>query len=247
MAEKALPRYQLLAQELQRRIQEGLYPVGSLLPPELDLCADFDCSRHTIREALRVLTSAGYVQRRQGSGSQVMERAPNMGYRQTMRSLDQLYQYAADTSFEADFIGVTTPDEAYARDFGQSELIGRDYLTIKGIRADKSGAVICGVEVYIHDRYMDLREEIGPKSSAYYKLLERKFGVKIESVQQVFRAMPVSVATANLLGISRRSWIVRVTRRYITEAGECAIIAINDHAADRFSYEMEMSREGAKL
>ena len=59
------PRYQQLSTTLVREIGEGRYPVGSLLPPEPQLCQRFAVSRHTVREAVRHLCELGLVSRRE--------------------------------------------------------------------------------------------------------------------------------------------------------------------------------------
>ena len=43
------PRYKTIYSDIMKQIKEGVYPVGSLLPPEIELCRQFDASRHTIR------------------------------------------------------------------------------------------------------------------------------------------------------------------------------------------------------
>ncbi len=69
------PRYLLLAQDLIQDIDTGRYPVGSLLPTELELCEQFGVSRHTVREAVRRLREMGLVTRHQGIGTRVKAKA----------------------------------------------------------------------------------------------------------------------------------------------------------------------------
>ena len=52
---RADPRYLQVARELRQDIVDGVYPVGSQLPTEHELCERFSVSRYTIREALRRL------------------------------------------------------------------------------------------------------------------------------------------------------------------------------------------------
>jgi GntR family transcriptional regulator len=240
--DRPLSRYQTVAQTLETRIRDGVYPVGSLLPPEFDLCAEFACSRHTIREALRLLTVGGYLRRRQGSGSQILSAQPQGGYRQTMRSLEELYQYAADTSFQVASVTVARPDTGYLPDFGSEDLLAQTYLRVTGVRVDQGGGAICHVDAFIQERYAAIRDRIGPASPAFYRMLEEEFGLTFVKVQQVFRALPASPEVAALLNLPRRSWVVRVTRRYIANTGECVLIAVNDHPADLFSYQIELAR-----
>lgn len=48
-------RYLQVARTLRKEIVDGVYPVGSQLPTEHELCQRFSVSRYTVREALRRL------------------------------------------------------------------------------------------------------------------------------------------------------------------------------------------------
>ena len=56
---------------LRKGIAEGTYQNGERLPPERDLATEFGVARGTLREGLRELEQAGFVERRQGSGTYV--------------------------------------------------------------------------------------------------------------------------------------------------------------------------------
>ena len=61
-------KYLLIAQELERQLRIGLTE-GQKLPTEAALCAQYGCSRQTVRSALEILQEKGLIHRRQGSGS----------------------------------------------------------------------------------------------------------------------------------------------------------------------------------
>jgi len=84
-ASSGLPRYALVANDLMERIAAGEYPIGSLLPKEVDLSAEYGISRHTMREALRRLDEAGLVSRRRRAGTEVLAAAPVASYRHRCR------------------------------------------------------------------------------------------------------------------------------------------------------------------
>ncbi len=46
------PRYARIQKILEERVIDGVYPLGSLIPTEIELAAEFATSRFTIREAL---------------------------------------------------------------------------------------------------------------------------------------------------------------------------------------------------
>lgn len=65
-------KYKEIASQLRRQILDGIYPPGTLLPTEQQLCTVHNASRQTIRTALQCLADEGLIQRRQGSGSRVL-------------------------------------------------------------------------------------------------------------------------------------------------------------------------------
>jgi DNA-binding FadR family transcriptional regulator len=54
------------------RIASGTYPVGSMLPKEVQLAAELDVSRGVIRECIRALEERGVVRVRHGRGATVL-------------------------------------------------------------------------------------------------------------------------------------------------------------------------------
>ena len=61
--EERRPLYQTVAEQLTSAIEQGRYPVGSMLPTEAELCTQFAVSRQTVREATRLLLQLGLVSR----------------------------------------------------------------------------------------------------------------------------------------------------------------------------------------
>jgi GntR family transcriptional regulator, arabinose operon transcriptional repressor len=58
-----------VASLLKDRIRSGIWPEGSAIPSEKELCAEFDVARGTIRQALQTLENEGYLLREQGRGT----------------------------------------------------------------------------------------------------------------------------------------------------------------------------------
>jgi len=63
------PLYIEIANEMKRRIDEGIYPSGVQLPSEPELANEFGVSRGTLREALGILEKEGKISRKHGIGS----------------------------------------------------------------------------------------------------------------------------------------------------------------------------------
>jgi len=63
------PLHIQIATIFRNRILGGEWPAGANIPPEKDLCAEFNVARGTIRQALHSLEEAGYLRREQGRGT----------------------------------------------------------------------------------------------------------------------------------------------------------------------------------
>jgi DNA-binding FadR family transcriptional regulator len=76
---KPVRAYQRVAQQIEERILSGDLPPGSRLPAERELVVRFDVGRSTVREALRVLQTAGLIRSRPGDplGAEVLGVSPD--------------------------------------------------------------------------------------------------------------------------------------------------------------------------
>ena len=62
-------KYETIAEDIQNKIQSGVYLADTKLPQEMELCRQYDASRITIREALDLLVYRGLITRRRGAGT----------------------------------------------------------------------------------------------------------------------------------------------------------------------------------
>jgi DNA-binding GntR family transcriptional regulator len=67
----SIPHYFQVAQTIRRRIADGAYKSGALLPPTRELEKDFGVSEITIRKALQILVEESAVVRTRGIGTLV--------------------------------------------------------------------------------------------------------------------------------------------------------------------------------
>ncbi|MGL4630775.1 MAG: GntR family transcriptional regulator [Leadbetterella sp.] len=71
--------YKKIFNSLKAEIQNGTYPEGSLLPSENELVKSFEISRMTARHALKELSNEGYIERKHGKGSIVINQPKRLG------------------------------------------------------------------------------------------------------------------------------------------------------------------------
>ena len=85
-------RYIQVARALRKDIIDGVYPVGSQLPTEYELCERFSVSRYTVREALRRLREDNLVSSRPRTGTLVVPRSTSDSY--DVMSINDLVAFA---------------------------------------------------------------------------------------------------------------------------------------------------------
>lgn len=66
-------KYQKVADDLLRKILDDSYAIGQVIPTEHQLCDIYQVSRHTVRQALRLLIQQGYLRAEKGSGTFVLD------------------------------------------------------------------------------------------------------------------------------------------------------------------------------
>jgi GntR family transcriptional regulator len=233
------PQYALVAQALLEGITAGRDPVGSLLPTEFDLCAQFGVSRHTVREAIRRLQERGLVTRQRGVGTSVKANRVASRYVQSTSTIADLPRYVEDTRLVATGAMDVIADAALAETLKCAP--GQRWVNVSGFRyAGKEKLPMAITDIYINAAYGGIRKLIGTLKVPVYTLIEKQYGIAIVEVVQEIRATLIGAADARRLSVKPGSAGLVVTRRYLGENDRPIEVAVNLHPADRFSYSMSL-------
>lgn len=68
-------KYEIIADELRRRIANGEYQEGEMLPDQIALAKEFDVSRMTLKKAIDLIAMEGLIFRKRGVGTFVLKSA----------------------------------------------------------------------------------------------------------------------------------------------------------------------------
>ncbi|MDB5533559.1 MAG: Transcriptional regulator, GntR family [Hyphomicrobiales bacterium] len=240
-AADGIPRYARLQKILEERLNNGTYPVGSLIPPEIELAAEFSTSRTTIREALRYLRERGYVERKQGVGTRVVSDTSKSTYYQSFGSLEELFQVSVETYY------VVMDTQLVILDAETAELVGglagEEWMLINGVRwTEPGGKPICYIQSYVPKRFEDVvKQQFPDHQGPFFTLLERHADGPIEEAVQEIRALPMPADIIRQLGLKPGSWSLQLLRRYVTDSG-VLIASFNWHPADQMAYIMHIHR-----
>jgi GntR family transcriptional regulator len=236
------PLYRKVVEALKRDLLEGRYPIGSRLPTESELCARFDVSRHTVRDALRHLRADGLIASRQGAGTTVLQPGTPALYVHRIASVEELTQYAKDTRYAVDGCERVITDANLATRLGCR--VGQVWLRVRGFRyRSENEEPICWTEVFIHEDYSGVERLLSRATGAIYTLIEDRYGERIAKVEQMLRACPIPSALADKLKVEAEATGIEIRRNYSLADGKLVEIAFNLHPADRFSYSMVLHRD----
>jgi GntR family transcriptional regulator len=115
------PKYAQVVAEIQRRIESGEYPPGSLLPSEHQLSDEFQIARPTAVRALRVLRQDGWIETQQGKGSFVRGRPALAGLDAQRPGEEALNRNEADEPGELIEAGAAVPPARVATLLGLAD------------------------------------------------------------------------------------------------------------------------------
>lgn len=234
-------RYLQIARTLRREIVDGVYPVGSQLPTEHQLCERFAVSRYTVREALRRLREDNLVASRPRAGTRVVPRPASSSYAQDAMSIDDLLAFAAGAQLSIESNEMVTIDDDLAARTGLAA--GSQWLSVRGYRqADSASVPVCRTEYYINRTFAAVGRLLQRHTGPIFPLIEDLFGVSVAELHQEIAAVVLSPDLADGLGVETGTAALQMRRTYRTSDGEVAQVTVNTHLSSSFRYAMTMRR-----
>jgi GntR family transcriptional regulator len=235
------PRYLHIASQLKQAIASGRYPVGAKLPTEAELCAQFDISRFTAREAVRVLSVAGLVSRRQRVGTLVIALPDDARYTYDASSVRDLLQYAQDTELRFVYIGRLALSREQAKLLGAQP--GLEWVYAIGLRiVPGETRPLCVTRLFLNPLLKGIESKLRGRKGAVYELIENEYKISIERVDQELQAVLLDTDDAGNLGTQAGAPALKVLRRYYDRRGRLLELAENVHPSERFSYRMQLHK-----
>lgn len=191
--DEASTKYQIIANDLRRKIQEKSYEPNEQLPFEKDLCKAYNASRITIRKAMDMLVNEGYIYKRRGSGSYVKDIEPKESIHSTL--LDN-FSGRDITTEVIDFTVIKSPDDiAEKLKLSSSEFVYDIY------RLRKRNNLPIAVERSFMPIQLIQGMRLDVLANSVYTFMDEELGLVPKSVHRSIRACTPSKQEEKLLQV----------------------------------------------
>lgn len=232
---KNVPRYRELADLLRADILSGKLRPGDQLATEHELCAQHEVSRHTAREALRILSEDGLIARRRRAGTVVSDVAAP-AFAQPIGDFDSILQYARDARFELESERRATSNELRTAGLDGS------YQRFQGFRRQGSRPALALTVIYALSELAPDADTIQELTVSLSEWIERTHAIPVHQVTQRMEAVALKAGAARSLDLLAGTPALSTVRRYMDTNGRIILLSQSLHPAGRFAYEMRLDR-----
>lgn len=204
-----IPLYYKVAEDIEDRIDNNEYKVGSLIPSERELCSIYNVSRMTIRLAIDELVRDGKVKKCQGKGTYVCNRS-------IQQNLNNIYSFSKEMEKQGKISStkviekkVIRADEKLARHLGVET--GEKAIFLERLRCADKTPVMVEKTWFRYEPYKYLmKTDFNQKG--LYKTLQDDYGVIIDHATEKFRATQLNAIECSFLNCPKNQYGLLVKR-----------------------------------
>jgi GntR family transcriptional regulator len=207
------PLYSLVASRAEEFIATGAWKEGDRLPPERQLCRDFDVSRSTLRQALGELEARGLISRHQGRGTFVTRPRLHLPIAGAFSISEALRQNGMTISTRVIGVRVIEASRQLASDLAC--LPGDPVVLIERLRSGNGEPMVLDIA--------HLREELFPgladadlEHRSLYEILRTDYGRIVAEAQETIEPVILTPRECQLLDVPPHTTAL-LTRRVTTD------------------------------
>lgn len=230
-----LPLYHQLQGHITALIEEGKLVPGDPLPTESELSEQFNVSRATVRESLRILADRGLIEKRQGVGSFVAERKLNEILPGLSSFSSEMQQRGFRVTSQILEKEIVLPPNRVLKALGLPD--GHEVVKVTRLRFVEKKPVVLSTSFLLPQ--VSIEENF---SGSLYDLLETQYGYRIATGEATIEAGLADERESQLLKILLRDSVLRITWLAITDSGLRIEYSENTYNGNRYRYIVQLRR-----
>ncbi|HEM3181689.1 GntR family transcriptional regulator [Streptococcus suis] len=237
-----MEKYNVIANDVRRKILDGIYKANDQLPFEKDLCEVYEVSKMTVKKALDILVAEGLIIKRRGAGTFVkdlsVEDMEKMVVGSQMIGTSAYYPTRTVTSKVLHF-EIIAASEKVANKLNIP--IGSFVYDIERVR------ILDGSPLVMENTFMpvsvipDLR--LKNVEESIYEYIQDSLGMKIQSVHRNITVRKASDAEVQHLELEQGDPVGIVEQIGFLSNGTTFEYSISTHRYDTFSIEMMIRQD----
>ena len=233
-----VPYYYQLYEILKDRIHAGLWPPGSQLPTEAEICQLFSVSRTTVRQTLSQLFSEGLIRKERGRGTFVAE--PKIRERLVERLTgfyDDMVAQGLKPQTKVLRSGLVPASKSVADLLAVEP--GTPLIRFERLRMVNNEPILL-VDTYIPQTLCPQLLDENLEGQSLYAVLARKYGLQLARGRRVIEAVAATEKDAQLLGVPRGAPLVYLKSVTYLADGRPVEYFEAKHRGDRSRFEVEI-------
>ncbi len=240
------PLYFKIEMELRKKIMDGEYSSGQLLPSERELVQQYEVSRLTVREAINRLVAQGLVKKKQGKGTYVSKSTTDhmVGSLNSSSEVFLLKNYIVKTKVIESKIAVPSRYICEKLQIDKCETEKIFYLERVRYANHKPVAYI---KCYLPYGPIEKIETIDFSTATLYRTLEDHYRLELYEAYEVIEATGADEKSAKYLELEKGAPILLNQR--IAYLRDGAVIEYEKvfYRSDIFKYHNKLIRRGRSV
>ncbi len=208
------PLYSIVAGRAAALIASGVWKEGDRLPPERDLCRDFDVSRSTLRQALGELEQRGLISRHQGRGTFVTRPRVQLPIIGVFSIRDAMEAHGMAMTTRVLKVEVIEASRQLASDLAC--LPGDELVYIERLRIGDGEPMVLDTAHLPAELFPGL-EGVDFENRSLYEVLEGDYGRTVAEAQETLEPVILTPRECGLLGVAAHTTAL-LTRRVTTDS-----------------------------
>lgn len=230
-----IPYYHQLKEILSRAIKRGEFKSGQPLPPERELCNQYQVSRITVRKALDILMHQGYIYREKGRGTFV-GKLPLEQPAQIISFTEEMKRRGLKPSTKVLEAKILSHNKKIAENLVLD--INEEVVMAKRLRLADDKPLAIETSYLPHKLYPELL--LQDLSCSLTKITEKRYHLRLKYARQAVKAGLIYGKEAKLLRLKPGSPVLSIRRTSFLDDNRPAEYLEAVYHGDRYELIMEL-------